>query len=100
MFQTKSRPKRRLTGSIQGRLNSRDVKVSAAESAGWTGAITGAVTGVEMIGREIQGSIPWIALSFPIHIVAITAVVSFVLIFVSKLWNQKRSDNRPGRERL
>jgi len=96
----KPRPKRRLTGSVSGSLNSRDVKVSAYESAGWSGLIGGVASGIEMIGYELRDSIPWLALSFPMEIVAATVIVAFTLIFVSKLWLQKRSDNRPDRRRL
>ncbi len=87
---------RRETGSKPGKLNSKDVGVSAAESAGWSLSIGGAVEAVNLFGHQLQDSIPWIALSFPLEVVAGTAAVAFLLIFLTKLWMQKRSDNRTG----
>lgn len=92
----KSKPKRRQTGSPSGRINSRDVGVSAAESAGWSLTLGGAIEGVNLFAHQLQDSIPWIALSFPMEIVAAVAAVAFLLIFLTKLWLQKKSDNRTG----
>lgn len=89
----KSKPKRRMTGSASGKLNSRDVGVSAAESAGWSLTLGGAIEGVNLFAHQLQDSIPWIALSFPLEVVATVAAVAFLLIFITKLLSQKRSDN-------
>lgn len=97
---TKPQPPRRMTGSEPGRLNGKDIAVSAGESAGWSGAIGtavgGAITGLSTFGYELRDSLPWVALSFPIEIVAATALVAFALIFITKLYRRKQADNRPG----
>lgn len=88
-----------MTGSGPGKLNKSDVGWSAFESARWSAVISGAFYGMEAFGYQLREALPWFALSFPMDVTATLAVVSFVLIFVAKLWNRRRSDNRPGRER-
>lgn len=97
---TPKTPKRRLTGSKPGEVNARDVQVSFLESAGWSGLIGSILEGMELLGQQLQDSTPWMALSFPLEVVAVVVIVSFVLIFIPKLWLQKRSDNKPDRRRL
>lgn len=89
------RPKRRLTGSTPGHLNSRDVGWSFAESATWSGFIGSAIYGLELLGHELQSALPFLAMSLPTETVLTIAGVSFLLIFVAKLRFRNRDDNRP-----
>lgn len=85
-----------MTGSPSGRINSRDVRVAAAESGGWSLSLGSVLAGVNMFAREVQDQIPYIAMFCSIEIAIGVAAVAFLLIFITKLLSQKKSDNRTG----
>ena len=92
----KSKPKRRMTGSPAGTLNPRDVGVSAAESGGWSLSVGSILAGIDLFAHQLQDQIPLLAMICSIEVAIGVAAITFILIFVTKLLKQKKSDNRTG----
>lgn len=92
----RSKQKRRATGSGPGKLNPRDVGVSAASGGKWSLSVGGVLTFIDMFARDVQDQIPLLAMICSIEVAIGVAAITFILIFVTKLLSQKKSDNRTG----